>query len=162
MPAMPLGPVELLVVSFPGNQFKGEIAPALRDLVDSGTIRIIDLLFIQKAADGTVTEVELDNLDEASFLALDPLVEEVSGMISDDDVMKLAEGVPPNSSVAALLFENTWATRFVEAMRRANGQLELNERIPRQVIEEALRAKEAAPPPPPTEAEAGPHMEATF
>ena len=162
MPAMPLGPVELLVVSFPGNQFKGEIAPALRDLVESGTIRIIDLLFIQKGADGSVSELELDSLDEASFGALDPLVDEVSGLISDEDVMKLAEGIPPNSSVAALLFENTWATRFVEAMRRANGKLELIDRIPREAVEEAVRAKEATPPPPSTAADAGPHMEATF
>ncbi len=158
---MELGPVELLVVSFPGTQFKGEIAPALRNLVDSGVIRVIDLVFIQKSADGAVTGIEMDSLDEASYAALDPLVSEVSGLIAEDDIRELAEGAPPNTTLAAMLFENLWAKQFVDAMLRAHGKVERIERIPRPVIEEALRAKEAAPPVPP-EAEAGPRMEATF
>lgn len=158
---MPLGPVELLMVSFPGNQFKGEIAPALRDLEDSGTIRVIDLLFIEKGPDGAVGFVELDSLDEATYAALKPLVSEVSGLISEEDAMAVAADLPPNSSVVALLFENTWAKRFVDAIDRAHGHLELIERIPRAVVEEALRAREAAPSVPP-EAGEGPHMEATF
>lgn len=158
---MPLGPVELLVVSFPGNQFKGEIAPALRDLEDSGTIRVIDLLFVEKGPDGGVAFVELDSLDEATYAALKPLVSEVSGLISEEDAMEVAANLPPNSSVAALLFENVWAKRFVDAIDRAHGRLELIERIPRVAVEEALRAREAAPPVPP-EAREGPQMEATF
>ncbi len=158
---MALGPVELLVVSFPGNQFKGEIAPALRDLEDSGTIRVIDLLFIEKGPDGAVGFVELDSLDEATYAALKPLVSEVSGLISEEDAMAVASDLPPNSSVAALLFENTWATRFVDAIDRAHGHVELIERIPRAAVEEALREREIAPPIPP-EAREGPQMEATF
>ncbi len=158
---MPLGPVELLVVSFPGNQFKGEIAPALRDLEDSGTIRVIDLLFIEKGPEGAVAIVELDSLDEATYAALKPLVSEVSGLISEEDAMEVAENLPPNSSVAALLFENIWAKRFVDAMDRAHGRVEMIERIPRAAVEEALRAKEAEQLIPPEMGE-GPQVGATY
>jgi hypothetical protein len=158
---MSLGPVELLVVSFPGNQFKGEIAPALRDLEDSGTIRVIDLLFIEKGLDGAVAFVELDSLDEATYAALKPLVSEVSGLISEEDAMAVAAGLPPNSSVAALLFENIWSKRFVDAIDRAHGRLELIERIPREAVEEALRAKKSELPIPPKPDE-GTLMETTF
>jgi len=158
---MPLGPVELLVVSFPGNQFKGEIAPALRDLEDSGTIQVIDLLFIEKGPDGALAFVELDSLDEATYAALKPLVSEVSGLISEEDAMAVAQNLPPNSSVVALLFENIWAKRFVDAIDRAHGHLEMIERIPRETVEEALRAKAAALPVPPDTGDTT-QMEATF
>ena len=142
---MALGPVELLVIKFPGNEFKGEIAPALRELVENGTIRIIDLLFIKKDADGKVTANELMDLAPDVYAIFDPLVSDIEGILADDDVQALSGALENNSSAGVLLFENVWATRFRDAVVNANGQLILSERIPRSVIEAVTAAKEAQP-----------------
>jgi hypothetical protein len=136
------GPVEYIVVGFPGNQFKGEIAPALADLIDSGAIRIIDLVFVKKDADGTVSVFEYDGLEEtARFAELDG---EVGGLLTDDDVRLTAESLPPDTSAALLVWEDCWATPFVEALRNAGGVLLAGERIPRDVVEAALAELPAA------------------
>lgn len=138
--AMPLGPVEILEVKFPGNQFTGEIAPALAELVGSGMIRIIDFLFVGRADDGRVVVTEFNDLGEAMIATYDPLVSEVSGLISEEDVARMSEALEPGSSAAIMLFENVWATRFADSLRNANAEVILNERIPRDVIEMALLA----------------------
>lgn len=143
---MPLGPVELLEVKFPGNQFKGEIVPALKELVESGTIRIIDIVFVRKLRDGTVEKVEIDELTDDEYTAFDPLVAEIDGLISEDDVQQLASGLENNSSAGIMLFENTWATRFVTAIRRAAGEVILNARVPQSVIEQLLPQMQEPPP----------------
>lgn len=130
------GPIELLVLKFPGNQFKGEIIPAMEELVDNGTVRIIDLLFVRKDGNGDLTIIEMLELDEEEREAFDPLVDDVEGLLSEEDAFILAAGLEPNSSAGLLLFENTWAARFTEAVRNANGEVILSERIPRAVIEE--------------------------
>src|SRR3954447_3761590 len=112
---MAIGPVEYIIVGFPGNQFNGEIAPELGKLVESGTIRILDLVFITKDADGDVRAVELeDHADVALFNALDG---EVGGIISDEDIEYAATELEPNSSAALLIWEDVWAAPFVAAMR---------------------------------------------
>lgn len=133
---MALGPIEMLVVKFPGNQFTGEIAPALAELVDAGTIRVIDFVFIMKDADGTLTSVELADLPDDAASAFAPVVDDVSGMLSEDDIRDLGGLLDPNSSAGLMLFENAWAAKFAQAVRNANGEVVLSERIPRQVIEE--------------------------
>ena len=135
---MALGPIELLVVKFPGNQFKGEIAPALKDLVESRTIQIIDLIFAIKDGEGTLAVLELDALGDEKLAVFKPAPSELSGTLTEDDAHSLAGGLENNSSAAIMLFENTWAARFAEAMRNAGGELILNERIPRAVIEELI------------------------
>ncbi|NEQ43762.1 MAG: hypothetical protein F6K00_09475 [Leptolyngbya sp. SIOISBB] len=133
---MSLGPVEMLLVRFPGNQFTGEIVPALKELVDTNTVRILDLLFIKKDADGSLTIVEVDEVDEDDvYDAFDPLVPEVNGFLSESDAITLAQSLEPNSSAALLLFENVWATRFRDAIVNAKGQVLLSERVPQRVIE---------------------------
>src|SRR6266566_1184169 len=87
---MPLGPVEILVVQFPGNEVKGDIVPAIKELVENGTIRVIDILFIKKDQDGNVTMREINDLDDASFAAFNPIVAEVDGLVSRDDIQQLA------------------------------------------------------------------------
>ena len=141
---MSLGPVELIVVKFPGSQFTGEIAPALRELVDNGTIRVIDLLFIKKK-NGAVATIEMNDLDDEDFAAFEPMVDELTGMFNEDDVRQLAEQLEDNSSAAVMLFENTWATRFRDAVVKAKGELVFNDRIPRVVIDELLREAAATP-----------------
>ena len=141
---MELGPVELFVLGFPGNQFTGEIAPALADLVEQGTIRVIDLLFVGKADDGTVAALELHELDDDVSGAYDALVDELSGLISHEDVEDFAEELPPGSSAALLLIEHTWATRFATAIADSGGELITSMHIPREALEEVLAARDIA------------------
>ena len=133
---MTIGPMEYIVVGFPGNQFNGQIAPALADLIDNDTIRILDLVFISKDADGEVAAFEYDELEElAAFGDLDG---EVGGLIGPDDIAHAAEGLEPNSSAALLIWEDTWAIPVVEAMRSSGGVLLEGGRIPHDLAEEAF------------------------
>ena len=133
---MSLGPIEMLVVKFPGNQFSGEIIPALGELVENGTVRIVDLLFAVKNKEGDVKVLEFGDLDPDIFGQWDPLVSDVTPMLNEDDARELTASLENNSSAALLLFENTWATRFVDAVSNARGEVVLNERIPRAVVQE--------------------------
>jgi uncharacterized membrane protein len=135
---MSLGPVEMLVIKFPGNRFKGEIVPELQQLIDTGIVRIIDIAFVHKDAKGDVTTVELDDLDPDEYADFDPLVAEVTGFFSDNDFLELSRQLENNSSAAFMLFENTWATRFRDAVLNANGEIVVIERIPKAVIDELL------------------------
>jgi hypothetical protein len=133
---MSLGPIEMLVVKFPGNQFSGEIIPALGELVENGTVRIVDLLFAVKGDDGQVTVLEFSDLAPDIFGEWDPLISDVTPMLNEDDAYQIAGSLENNSSAGIMLFENTWATRFVDAVANARGEVVLNERVPRSVIEE--------------------------
>lgn len=135
---MSIGPIEMLVVKFPGNQFSGEIVPALEELVDNGTIRIVDLVFILKEADGSVDALEYTDLEGEVHDLLAPVAQDLTGLLTDDDVMQIAELLEPNSSAALMLFENVWATRFRDAVANAAGEVILSERIPRNVVQEVL------------------------
>jgi hypothetical protein len=141
---MSVGPVELLVVKFPGNKFTGEISSALAELVEAGTIRVIDILFAVKDQDGALTVREITDLGDDEYTTFDPLVEDTSGLLTPDDVRELTSRLESNSSAALMLFENTWATRFRDAVLAAQGELVMSERIPHAVIEELLAASEAA------------------
>jgi hypothetical protein len=135
---MATGPVEYIIVGFPGNKFTGEIAPELIALVESGTVRVLDLIFIGKDADGTVVSFEIDELDAlAGFGDLDA---DVGGLISPEDVAYVAADLEPNSSAALLIWEDLWATPFAEAVRRSGGVLLEGARIPHDLIAPALAA----------------------
>ena len=135
-----MGPVEYLIVEFPGNKFKGEIVPALQELTANGTIRILDLLFVKKAADGSVTAVELENLPRKESAAFDDLDGEIDGLFNEEDIAFAADKLQPNSSGALLVFENAWATRLRDAVVNAKGRLVDNARIPADVVEAAMKA----------------------
>ncbi len=128
-----IGPVEYLIVAFPGNQFNGEIAPALADLVESGTIRLLDLVFVTKDADGNVAIVEYDEHDGLSAFA--EIDGEVGGVISHEDIDHATHDLPANSSAAVLVWEDVWATPFAEAMRNSGAVLIEAARIPHDLIE---------------------------
>ena len=134
------GPVEYVVISFEGNHFKGEIIPALKDVVDKGIIRIIDLVFIRKDEDDSITMIELENLEDIVGDQFDPLVEMVSGLVGDEDVALFAQALEPNSSAAVILFEHLWAIELRETVVRANGKLVANGHIPLAAIMELLDA----------------------
>ena len=139
---MAIGPVEYIIVGFPGNQFNGDIAPELGKLVDSDTIRILDLVFISKDADGNAGAIEIeDYADVALFTALEG---EVGGLISDEDIAYAAAALEPNSSAALLIWEDLWAAPFVEALRASGAVLVEGSRIPHELIEAAEAEMAAA------------------
>ena len=133
------GPVDLVLLGFPWNQFTGDIAPALRDLVSSGTVRILDLVFITKDTDGNVAGVELSDLGEAGA-AFEDVDGEINELLTDEDIEAAGDELAPDSSAALLMFENTWAGRLATAIREANGEVVAYERIPRDALDEFLGA----------------------
>ena len=135
---MGIGPVEYMVVAFPGNQFKGEIAPALGDLVDNGTIRVLDLAFIMKDAEGNVVGAELEDAGSEVINAFEALTFERGGLISDNDIIEIGEALEPESSAAILVWEDLWAARFADAVRNAGGVLVDIQRIPHEIVQAAI------------------------
>jgi Family of unknown function (DUF6325) len=128
------GPVELRVIVFPDNQFRGEIIPALANLVEREIVRIIDILFVYKTSDGDLSVFEITDLDEEDYQVFDPIVAEVTGFLSESDIDRLAADLPSNSSAAILLFEELWPIRFRNAVEQANGELVLSAAIDPAVI----------------------------
>ncbi len=137
---MSIGPVEYIELAFPGNQFNGEILPALQDLVERDIISIIDLVIVKKDADGTITIAELSELSVSEAALLEPLRAEVSELLNSDDLLVLAEALEPNYTAAIMVWEDKWATRFAEAVRNSGGVLVANERVPRDLVLAAIEA----------------------
>ncbi|MBN9622581.1 MAG: DUF1269 domain-containing protein [Actinobacteria bacterium] len=133
-----MGPIDYLVVEWPGQQPNGELAPLLVDLVDRGLIRILDLIFMVKDADGSVEVLELGELP-----ALAELAGVSTGLIDDEDLEEAASVLEPGTSAGLLLYENSWAAPFATAVRRTGGQMVASGRIPIQDILAALEAAEA-------------------
>ena len=140
---MSIGPVEYMVVAFPGNKFKGEIVPALRELVETGTIRIIDLAFVHKAENGDVTAVELEDEGSDVFQAFQAVTHERDGLVNEDDLMDIGAALDANSSAAILVWEDVWATRFADAVADAGGVLVDIQRVPRDVVQAAIKYAES-------------------
>ena len=134
---MSLGPVEYIVVGFPENKFKGDILPALGDLVDNGTIRVMDLAVVKKDADGSVLAFEIEDLaaEEAEAFAFEKAI---GDLINEEDLMRLGEELEPNTSAAVLVWENLWARRFVETVKEAGGILVDYARIPHELVQAAI------------------------
>jgi hypothetical protein len=129
-----LGPVEYLIVAFEGNQFRGEIVPALGELLDSGLIRILDLTVISKDQDGNVVLFEANELSDEVAQALARLEGEHDALLSEADLLMAAEELENNTTAAALLFENVWAARFSQSIRNAGGEVMMNVRIPHDTV----------------------------
>ena len=129
-----IGPVQYLVVAFPGNKFKGDIAPALADQVEAGTIRLIDVAFVGKDDDGEVVAFELTDIDPEVREGLERLGASESGLFNEDDVMGVADELEPGNSAALLLWEDVWAKDVLAAMKAADGVLLDSGRIPHEVV----------------------------
>ena len=132
-----IGPVDYAIIAFPGNRFRGEIAPALAELVEAGTIRIIDVAFVGKGPDGDAVAMEVTELDPDVQQGLENLGYEVNGLFNEDDLMDAADALEPNSSAALLVWENVWARNVTQAMRDAGGELLAFERLPHDVVQAA-------------------------
>lgn len=140
-----IGPVDYAIIGFPGNQFTGDIAPAIGELVDAGTIRIIDIAFVIKDEAGNTAAMELTELAEDVQSALESIGVEVGGLFNEDDLMDAADDLPPNSSAALLVWENVWARKVTQAMRGAGGEVLAFDRLPHEVVQAAREwALEAA------------------
>jgi hypothetical protein len=137
-----LGPVDYIVVEFPGSKFNGEIAPALDDLVDRGIIRVLDVVVLQKDDKGAIEAIELSDLDESEAGSLRAYETELAMLLSEDDVLAVAEAIEPGTTAAVLVWENTWAVPFVTAVRHSGGQLVAGGRIPIQALAAAIEADE--------------------
>jgi Family of unknown function (DUF6325) len=133
---MALGPVEYLIIEFPGNDFHGEIVPSMAKLIDSGTVRIIDLVFIMKDPAGKVTTYEFDQVDELAPFAT--LQGEAGGLVNQEDIDYAAAALHPNSSAAVLVWEDTWATELALAVRAAGGVVVEGARISPELVDAAL------------------------
>jgi hypothetical protein len=132
--AADIGPVEYLIVAFPGNQFRGEIAPALADLVEAGTIRIIDIAFASKDENGDIAAFELSDLEPEVREGLEKLGATSGGLFNEEDLMAAGEELDPNSSAALLVWENVWAKPVADAIRDAGGELYDYDRVPHEVV----------------------------
>ena len=138
------GPIDYIVVEFPGNRMTGEAFPLLLDLVDRGLIRIIDFVFVRRETDGSVTGLAIADVDHDGQLDLAVFEGASSGLLDDEDLTEAGTAIEPGSSAAVLVYENVWAAPFASAVRRGGGQLVASGRIPVQAVLAALDAAEAA------------------
>ncbi|MCO5204559.1 MAG: DUF6325 family protein [Anaerolineae bacterium] len=135
---MTYGPIDFLAIEFKSSEFSAEIAKSLIELVEHDLIRIIDLVVVAKDENGVVTAVEVEQLDEDTLAIFEPLGSFVNGMVAIQDIELIGEMLENDSRAGLMLFENLWAVKFKEAVLREGGQLLMQERIPHEVVAEAL------------------------
>ncbi|MFF0433541.1 DUF6325 family protein [Streptomyces sp. NPDC004327] len=138
-----MGPVDYLVIEFPGNRMTGEAFPMLLDLVDRGIVRILDLLFVRKDEDGSVVALELRDLDADGDFDLSVFEGSSSGLLGQDDLDEAGAALQPGNAAGILVYENLWAAPIARALRRSGAQLVAGGRIPVQALLASLDAVEA-------------------
>ena len=129
------GPVELAVIEFPGSQFNGEILPALTDLVGSGIVQILDLVVVTKEEDGSITSVEITDLGDDVFGEIEG---EAGGLLSEDDIAAAGDALSPGSTALAIVWENSWARRLIDAIIGSGGRLVAHDRLDAEAVNEIL------------------------
>jgi Family of unknown function (DUF6325) len=136
---MPLGPVDVYIIGFPGNNFRGEIVPAILEQVEKGVIRVVDLLFVAKDLEGNVAVLEIEDLgpEGAAFAEVDVIE---SGALNEEDADEVAEDIPAGSSALLIAYENTWMQDLVLAFARADAVVIDQIRIPADVVNEVVTA----------------------
>ena len=135
---MSIGPVEYIAIAFPGNKFSGEIIPAIQELQDSGTIRVLDLVIISKDGDGNVTAIELSEASPEEQATLAALGVQSRNLLGQEDIEDIGAALDPNSTAGLMIWENVWAARFAPSLRAADGILVANGRIPAALIEDIM------------------------
>jgi hypothetical protein len=137
-----MGPIDYVVLEWPGEQPTGQVAPLILDLVERGIIRVLDIAFMAKDSAGNVFAIDVPDLDDSAFAAF---IGASSGLLSPDDLQDAAEALEPGTSAAVLVWENRWAAPVAVALRRSGGQLVASGRIPVQAILAALDATDPTP-----------------
>ena len=135
---MSIGPVEYIAIAFPGNKFSGEIIPAIQELQESGTIRVLDLVIISKDGDGNVTGIELSEASPEEQATLSALGVQSRNLLGQEDIEDIGAALDPNSTAGLMIWENVWASRFAQSLRDADGILVANGRIPAALIEDIM------------------------
>ncbi len=137
-----LGPVDYLVVRFPEGQanFSGEMATQLKALIDARTVRVLDLLILTKAADGSIDAAELRDVDDSELGELRGLERDLAVLMAEEDVEEIGELLDPSSAAAVLVYENSWAAPFASSIRRSGGELVAAGRISTQALIAAVEA----------------------
>jgi hypothetical protein len=138
-----MGPIDFIVVAFPTDRMTGEAFPLLVDLVDRGIIRILDLVFLRKDENGTVTTLTQVDLDRMKVLEAALFDGAASGLLGPDDVAEAATALEPGTAAGVLVYENSWATPFAAALRRSGGQLVAAGHVPVQALVAAMDATDA-------------------
>lgn len=139
-----MGPIDYAVIEFPGSKMTGEGIPILLDLMERGVVRILDLIFVTKALDGTVAGLALADLDGDGELDLAVFEGASSGLLGAEDVQDAGSVLEAGSSAMVLVYENAWAAPFASALRRGGAQLVASGRIPHELVVEALDELDAA------------------
>ncbi|WP_062642952.1 DUF6325 family protein [Streptomyces maremycinicus] len=142
-----MGPIDYIVVEFPGSRMTGEGFPLLVDLVDRGVVRILDLLFVRKEADGSVVGLEIADLTGDGVLDLAVFEGASSGLLGQDDIEEAGSALSPGNSAAILVYENLWAAPFATSLRRGGAQLVASGRIPVPAVLAALDETDDVRPP---------------
>ena len=137
---MTTAPLELVMIALPRRQFSPEILSALQDVVDRGTIRIVDAVLVAKRNDGSPVIVEVES-DDHDLAPLRDIVGDVNGLIAEEDIFDLAAGLAPGAFAGIILFEHTWASDFADAVKSADGEVLVSLRIPPDVVDEVVAAQ---------------------
>jgi len=132
---MTLGPLEYTVIGFEGNRFDGSVADEIHRVVESGIIAVVDAVFVTKDVDGSVLVVEIDNKEDPRFTSFTWMLQGTSGLLTDEDVEKIASDLPSDTSALVILFEHRWAVRIKQAMVAAGGFLISREQIPPETLQ---------------------------
>ena len=127
---MAVGPLEYIVIGCPANQFASEIAPELNSIQEKGFVQVVDLLFIRKDANNTVTVLEMKDLNDEELAAFGPIKNRLMGLITHEDIVTLSSAVPPDTSAAIVLLEHLWIGRLEDAVARANGVVYIGGMVP--------------------------------
>ncbi len=134
------GSVELAAIAFPGSKFKGEIIPALADLVDSGVVAILDLLIISKSENGDVVSLEIGEMEDGGMF--DELDGDVMGLLSAEDIETAGQLLEPGNTAALIVWENTWARKLISAIRDAGGELLAHDRLDAETVNAVMAMSE--------------------
>ncbi|HZU67608.1 MAG TPA: DUF6325 family protein [Ktedonobacteraceae bacterium] len=141
---MPVGPLEYIVIGTPGNQFMSEILPELSAIQENGLIRVVDLVFVRKNPDGTISALEVHDLNDDEVSNLGSVKENLMGLITPEDIVTLSNAIPTDTAAVIVLLEHPWINRLQAAVDRANAQVFIGGMVPRGSIEQLEQELAAA------------------
>jgi uncharacterized membrane protein len=133
---MTIGPLEFVVIGCKGNQFTSEIVPELNSIQEKGLIRVVDLFFVRKDINGTVTVLEVNDLNDEELAAYDPIKEDLMGFLTPEDIVLLTEAIPPDTSAVIVLMEHAWIVKLTEGLNRAGAVLLAGGMVPQASMEQ--------------------------